>query len=122
MDMRTEPMNRSARKHTRKSRVNPVKRKVFLDRGLLMLPQVLNQFYELAEVCANFIEVCTQFFAIFLVFRMISPGNQLIAQFDYFPDRFGLISCTGCGRCIDACMGKIDMREIFKRLAELKDE
>ena len=50
MAIRTEPINRSAKKHTRRSTVNPVKRMVFLDRDLVMLPQVLNQLYEFAQV------------------------------------------------------------------------
>lgn len=44
--------------------------------------------------------------------------HRLVHKFDYFPERSGLIACTGCGRCIEACMGKIDMREIFKKLSE----
>ena len=47
---------------------------------------------------------------------------RLTHKFDYFPDGYDLIACTGCGRCIDACMGKIDMREIFKKLDECKKE
>ena len=37
-------------------------------------------------------------------------------KFDYFPDVFDLIACTGCGRCIEACPGKIDMREVLKKI------
>jgi len=48
--------------------------------------------------------------------------HRLAHKFDYFPDGYGLIACTGCGRCIDACMGRIDMREIFKKLDECKHE
>ena len=38
-------------------------------------------------------------------------------KFKFFPDRVGQIACTGCGRCVEACLGKIDMREVLKELA-----
>jgi hypothetical protein len=50
MAIRTEPINISAKKHTRKSMENPVKRRVFLDKDLAMLSQVLYQLYEFAQV------------------------------------------------------------------------
>jgi L-lactate utilization protein LutB len=27
------------------------------------------------------------------------------------------LACTGCGRCIEACAGKIDLRDVLKELA-----
>ena len=38
-------------------------------------------------------------------------------KFKFFPDRLGQFACTGCGRCVEACLGKIDMREVLKELA-----
>jgi ferredoxin len=40
--------------------------------------------------------------------------NRLRCKFEYSRDRYGLVTCTGCGRCIDACMGRIDMREAIR--------
>jgi ferredoxin len=37
-------------------------------------------------------------------------------KFDYLVDNCNILACTGCGRCIEACLGKIDMRKVFKRL------
>lgn len=37
-------------------------------------------------------------------------------KFDFFPENLGLSACCGCGRCIDVCPGKIDIRHILKRL------
>jgi len=42
--------------------------------------------------------------------------NRLEKKFDYFPKVAGMVACTGCGRCVEACLGKIDIREILKGL------
>ena len=39
-------------------------------------------------------------------------------KFKFFPERIGQFACTGCGRCVEACLGKIDLREILKELAK----
>jgi sulfhydrogenase subunit beta (sulfur reductase) len=44
--------------------------------------------------------------------------NRYIKKFEFFPDQIHLYACTGCGRCIECCPGKIDLREIFKALAK----
>lgn len=46
--------------------------------------------------------------------------NRLRCKFEYSRDRYGLVTCTGCGRCIDVCMGRIDMREAIKHVATEK--
>ena len=43
--------------------------------------------------------------------------NRFVKKFDFFPDTAGLSACTGCGRCSEACIAKIDIREILKELA-----
>lgn len=42
--------------------------------------------------------------------------NRYHCKFDYSYDRLGRFTCVGCGRCIDGCAGKIDMRKIFVEL------
>jgi sulfhydrogenase subunit beta (sulfur reductase) len=44
--------------------------------------------------------------------------HRLMHKFVYFLDRYGLTMCIGCGRCIDTCAGKIDMRRTLKKLNE----
>jgi len=44
--------------------------------------------------------------------------HRFLHKFLYFPDRHGLQMCVGCGRCIDACMGGGDIREVLKKLRE----
>jgi ferredoxin len=39
-------------------------------------------------------------------------------KFKFFPERIEQYACTGCGRCVEACLGKIDLREILKELAK----
>ena len=43
-------------------------------------------------------------------------ANRLLCKFDFFPENIGLDACTGCGRCISVCIGKIDMREAVKKV------
>jgi sulfhydrogenase subunit beta (sulfur reductase) len=42
--------------------------------------------------------------------------NRFDKKFNYFPEVAKEIGCTGCGRCIGACPGKIDIREVLARL------
>lgn len=38
--------------------------------------------------------------------------NRFMHKFKYFPDRFGPVSCVGCGRCVKDCPVNIDIREV----------
>jgi len=42
--------------------------------------------------------------------------HRYMHKFDYFVENYGFEMCSGCGRCIEACTGKIDMRKLFKAL------
>ncbi len=42
--------------------------------------------------------------------------NRFSCKFSYFPDNYDSISCTGCGRCIEACPGNIDIRRCLSEL------
>jgi len=39
--------------------------------------------------------------------------NRYFCKFDYLDENYGICGCTGCGRCIEACQGKIDQRTAF---------
>jgi sulfhydrogenase subunit beta (sulfur reductase) len=39
-------------------------------------------------------------------------------KFDFFVDNLGIPACCGCGRCIEVCPAKIDIREVLKDLAK----
>jgi len=43
-------------------------------------------------------------------------ANRVLHKFTYSPQQYGLLGCVGCGRCIDACLGAIDIREVVQEL------
>ncbi|MCX5657567.1 MAG: 4Fe-4S dicluster domain-containing protein [Candidatus Omnitrophica bacterium] len=43
--------------------------------------------------------------------------NRFLKKFDFFLDNLKMSACCGCGRCIEVCPGKIDIREVLKDLA-----
>ncbi|MBN2460455.1 MAG: 4Fe-4S dicluster domain-containing protein [Candidatus Cloacimonetes bacterium] len=45
-------------------------------------------------------------------------ANRYFCKFVYKPDMFGEIACTGCGRCIEACIGKINKNEIITEICQ----
>jgi ferredoxin len=42
--------------------------------------------------------------------------NRFNCKFYYYPQQYGVIACTGCGRCIDACPVNIDITEVMEHL------
>ena len=42
--------------------------------------------------------------------------NRFDKKFAFFPEVLNYFACTGCGRCIEACPGNIDIREVLKGL------
>jgi ferredoxin len=42
--------------------------------------------------------------------------NRYFCKFSYLDDNYGASGCTGCGRCIEACQGKIDQRKALFEL------
>jgi len=45
--------------------------------------------------------------------------NRFFKKFDFFPQILGTFGCTGCGRCISACLGNIDIRKILSQLVSV---
>ncbi len=43
-------------------------------------------------------------------------ANRVLHKFTYSPQQYGLLGCVGCGRCIDACLGAIDIRQVVQGL------
>jgi len=42
--------------------------------------------------------------------------NRFDKKFGFFAEVLNTFACTGCGRCIEACPGDIDIREVLKGL------
>jgi len=40
--------------------------------------------------------------------------NRFDKKFEFFPQVMNYTACTGCGRCVEACPGNIDIREVLK--------
>jgi len=40
--------------------------------------------------------------------------NHYYHKFDSYVTNYGFEACSGCGRCIETCMGKIDKRKVLK--------
>lgn len=43
--------------------------------------------------------------------------NRYFCKYVWKPQKFKSLACTGCGRCIEACIGKINKNELFRELA-----
>ena len=44
--------------------------------------------------------------------------NRFDKKFSFFPQVLGGYACDGCGRCVEACTGNIDIREVLKRAVD----
>ena len=44
--------------------------------------------------------------------------NRFDKKFNFFPPILGGYACDGCGRCVEACTGKIDIRDVLKRAVD----
>jgi len=42
--------------------------------------------------------------------------NRFNKKFDFFYKLLNTYACTGCGRCIEGCLAKIDLREVLKKV------
>ncbi len=42
--------------------------------------------------------------------------NRYLCKLKWRPENFGILGCTGCGRCIESCQGKIDIRKVLTQI------
>jgi predicted aldo/keto reductase-like oxidoreductase len=43
--------------------------------------------------------------------------NRFDKKFNFFPQILDTYACDGCGRCAEACTGKIDIRDVLKEVS-----
>jgi ferredoxin len=43
-------------------------------------------------------------------------ANRVLHKFTYSPEQYGVLGCVGCGRCVEGCLGAIDIREVVQAL------
>lgn len=43
-------------------------------------------------------------------------ANRVLHKFAYSPEQYGMLGCVGCGRCVDGCLGEIDVRQVVGAL------
>ncbi len=48
-------------------------------------------------------------------------ANRLLCKYWYMVENFGMKGCTGCGRCIAGCTGKIDKRNVITEVLREKN-
>jgi len=50
--------------------------------------------------------------------KFVRFRNRYLCKYVWKPEGFNVVACTGCGRCIDSCIGNINKNEIFVEMAE----
>ena len=45
-------------------------------------------------------------------------ANRVLHKFSYSPEQYGLLGCVGCGRCVEGCLGGIDIRQAVQELSQ----
>jgi sulfhydrogenase subunit beta (sulfur reductase) len=50
--------------------------------------------------------------------KAIRFRNRFMCKYVWKPEKFESMVCTGCGRCIEACIGKINKNELFLQLSK----
>jgi sulfhydrogenase subunit beta (sulfur reductase) len=48
--------------------------------------------------------------------------QRTMHKFEYLPRNVGLYGCVGCGRCVQSCPVRLDIRHVLRRLREVHAE
>jgi sulfhydrogenase subunit beta (sulfur reductase) len=48
--------------------------------------------------------------------------QRTMHKFAYLPENVGMYGCVGCGRCIQACPVRLDIRDVIRRVREVADQ
>lgn len=47
--------------------------------------------------------------------------QRLMHKFKYQHEQFGVVGCTGCGRCVELCPVNVDIRDVLTRVCSAKE-
>lgn len=42
--------------------------------------------------------------------------QRVMHKFKYFPEKYGILACVGCGRCVEKCPVNLDLRQVLLRI------
>jgi len=42
--------------------------------------------------------------------------QRVMHKFKYFPDKYGVVACVGCGRCVEKCPVNLDIRQVLLQI------
>lgn len=44
-------------------------------------------------------------------------ANRFLHKYAWSPEQWDMLGCVGCGRCVEACPGRIDIREVIREVS-----
>jgi len=48
--------------------------------------------------------------------------QRIMHKYSYYPENYGEILCTGCGRCVMICPVNLDIREVLRKILTYKEQ
>jgi len=49
-------------------------------------------------------------------------ANRFLHKYGFSPIQYGVLGCTGCGRCMEACFGAVDIRKVLDEIDQREPE
>lgn len=49
-------------------------------------------------------------------------ANRFMHKYSFSPIQYGVLGCTGCGRCMEACFGAVDIRKVLDEIDKAESQ